>query len=430
MRRSPRTAATSRPTASWPPITTPFRQDTVGNHRSGAWFKEVLERALELSGQEQIHNRGCHYVALSREAIKPDGTRYQNTEEDWHWLEGASKAARWLGYVEFDVVSDERNAEPDFVPYVEPEPQSRIAFGDIEVMLPDELVPRPVLDDFRGIQPYKLVVVGEKTSLRAILLPIAQDRKADLYLPTGESSNTLIYGMARDATEEGRPLRVVYFSDCDPEGYGMARNVAHKLRAFRELAFPDLEFEVFQVALTPAQVREHGLPSTPILTKAKSPQALKAAATKRQKWVDAHGIEQTEIDSIATLQPDLLRDLALRATRRFYDPGLDRRAREIRRQWEADAQQVLADQLGAEQLEQIRRDGEAKLAELEEQIEAINDALRIDEVEGIELPDIPDTPIGRVESDYSDGEAPLCSSEWDFAEHAERLIAHKRYTNV
>ena len=37
-----------------------------------------------------------------------------------------------------------------------------------------------------------------------------------------------------------------------------------KLQAFREMTFPDLTFEMRQVALTPAQVKEYGLPSSPL----------------------------------------------------------------------------------------------------------------------------------------------------------------------
>jgi hypothetical protein len=400
----------------------PFRVDTPAGHRDGRWFKDVAERALELKGSDSIHLRGCHYAALSMEATKPNGQRYANSEEDWDWMQSkAAKAGRWLRYVGFDKITDERNVPPVVRLWTPPEPKSVISVGDVEIVVPDDLAPQPLLIDYRGIQPYRLSIFGEKTSLEDVLAPVAESRMADLYLPTGESSDTLVYLMARDAAEDGRPLVVLYFSDCDPDGYGMGRSVARKLQAFKALQFPELEFELRPVALTPDQVKEHGLPSTPFVTKAKTTNALKAAETKRRRWVDAFGIEQTEIDSIATLNPDLLRRLAMEATRPFFDSGLDARAREKRREWEARAQQVIENEIGKGQLTQRRADAEAKLAELHEQVEALKDAL-----EGVELPEIPDVIEGQADIDGS-LPSPLIDSKWDFAEQCQRLISHKSY---
>ena len=42
---------------------------------------------------------------------EPDGTPYTNTDKDWLWLSGgAGKAPRWLGYIPFDQIVDQRNA--------------------------------------------------------------------------------------------------------------------------------------------------------------------------------------------------------------------------------------------------------------------------------------------------------------------------------
>jgi hypothetical protein len=63
-------------------------------------------------GGRKIHNRGLHYLLLG--LVKPDGSVYQNSECEWKWLsDRVSKAARWLGYVPFTQITDQRNAEPD-----------------------------------------------------------------------------------------------------------------------------------------------------------------------------------------------------------------------------------------------------------------------------------------------------------------------------
>ena len=108
------------------------------------------------------------------------------------------------------------------------------------------------------------MLYGEKTSLEEILSPVAQECQADLYLPAGEISDTLLYQMAKAGAEDGRPMVVLCFSDCDPSGWQMPISIGRKLQAFKALLFPDLEFQVRRVALLPEQVRAHGLPSTPL----------------------------------------------------------------------------------------------------------------------------------------------------------------------
>ena len=53
------------------------------------------------------------------------------------------------------------------------------------------------------------LLVGEKTSLRTVLLPIAEMVGGELVLPSGEFSDTLIAGIAKRAAEDGRPVVVL-----------------------------------------------------------------------------------------------------------------------------------------------------------------------------------------------------------------------------
>jgi hypothetical protein len=97
----------------------------------------------------------------------------------------------------------------------------------IRVEIPDylDLEPRIDLLNFDGVQPYKLVMVGEKSSLDDVLAPIAAYRQADLYLPTGCMSDTLIHQMAKVGAEDGWPMVVPYFADADPSGWNMPLEV-------------------------------------------------------------------------------------------------------------------------------------------------------------------------------------------------------------
>ena len=138
--------------------------------------------------------------------------------------------------------------------------------------------------------------------------------QADLYLPTGEISDTLVHRIARDANDDGRPLVMFTLADCDPAGRQMSVSIGRKLQALRDLLFPDLRFEVVPVALNPEQVAALGLPSTP----------LKETEKRADRWREAFGIEQTEIDALATLRPDVLREIVERAFDPYVDRGLKR----------------------------------------------------------------------------------------------------------
>jgi hypothetical protein len=390
----------------------PFRCDTPAGHRDGSWLANTLDR-LGVTGQR--HLRGMHYVLIGQP--KPDGQPYTNTESDWRWLsETAAKCARWLGYIPFDRIVDQRNDEPVIRKWSPPNPEPYV-WVDFEVTIPgiDELTPLAGIEGFTENQPYHLVLVGEKSSLRPVLSGVANRYHADLYLPTGEISDTQAYMMARSADSDGRPMVVFYFSDCDPAGWQMPISLSRKLQALKAVEFDDLEFQVHRVGLTPDQVREYGLPSTP----------LKDTERRADKWMQATGVAQTEIDALAALQPDLLRQIAANAIAPFFDDTLNERVRLAMNEWQEQAQQVLDEHAG-EHLEELREDAAERLAEKRDEIQQILDSVRVnaDELE-FELPEA-EVPEANIENDMHPDSA-LCDSWWDFTEQCESLISSKNY---
>jgi hypothetical protein len=389
----------------------PFRVDTPARHRDGEWLAATAGR-LGL-GARKIHLRGLHYMMIGEP--KPDGSPYENTEKDWLWLtEDAAKAARFLGYIPFDQITDQRNTPPVIREFHRPEPGAYLS-TDLNIEIPDDIEPTLYTRDFRGVQPYKLVLIGEKSSLEPVLAPVAGAYQADLYLPTGEPSDTMLHQMAKTGAADGRPMVVLYFSDCDPSGWQMPVSVGRKLQSFKAGLFPGLEFELHPVALTPDQVRQYDLPSTP----------LKDTEKRADKWQAAMGVAQTEIDSIAALRPELLRRIARDAIGPFYDYGLDRRVERYRGEWLRRASGMIADSFDLDRLAEIRRDAEVQLDGMREQIRELNDALRID-VDPGDLPpiELPEAETGGVASN-----PPLIDSRWPFAEQCRALIEHKAYRN-
>ena len=390
----------------------PYRQDTPAGHRDGRWLAEILGR---LGDGRLIHLRGLHYATLGLEAIKPNGSPYVNTEEDWLYLsEQAAKSARWLGYVPFERIIDQRNAAPIVRLYKPKDLMPQLSVGlDIEIPDVSDLEPRVLITGFEGVQPYRLVIIGEKSSLDGVLAPVADQRQADLYLPTGEISDTLVFKIAEDAHIAGRPLVVFYFSDCDPAGWQMPISVERKLQACRDGFFPQIDFKVHRVALTPDQVRAYGLPSAP----------MKSGERRRDAWFEAMGVEQSEIDALATLQPALLQQIALDAIAPYWDATLVRRVTAARRDWLARAQAVVDAGLDAEALAAIRADAGRKLAEMQDEIDRINGAMQFD-IGDFELPE-PVVPTAVIDEEAHP--LPLFSTQESWADQTRRLMRAKRY---
>lgn len=386
----------------------PFRVDTPAGHRDGAWLAtQVAELGL---GHRKIHLRGLHYAVIGR--TRPDGQQYVNSEECWTWLQStASKAARWLGYLPWDRVVDQRNAEP-VVRLHQSGQAIWLDLGGLRVELPEEVSEPEVHIHVEPRQAHRLVIFGEKSSLEPELTRVADRFGADLFLPTGEISDTLMHTMASAAASDGRPMVVFTFSDCDPSGWQMPVSIARKLQGFRASLFPDLEFQVRRVALLPEHVHEYGLPSTP----------LKDTERRADAWTQAKGVQQTEIDALAALQPGRLFRLAANALGRFFDSSLTDRGIDARAAWKAEAQARLADLIGAEQLSNYRSEQQVRLDGLRVEIAKLNEAMQVD-VSGFEWPEFQCPEPKVTEPD----DPPLIDSRWTFAEQCSRLKAAKEY---
>lgn len=209
----------------------PYR---VCTGKEAAWFAEQMERFAD---HRRIHLRGLHYrVVAAADVKRPDGRPYTNTDENWTWLCRAAKAARRLKLVPFEAIADERNAAPEiFVPAAE-EIWWRVSAWSLSSQpdLPDVL-PGFVCNSVVAEQPFRMVFVGEKTSLAEILRPIAELTGAEMCLPTGEMSDTMASEIAEHAASDDRPTVVFYLSDFDPAGRQMPVSVSRKLQAFRDL---------------------------------------------------------------------------------------------------------------------------------------------------------------------------------------------------
>ncbi len=154
---------------------------------------------------------------------------------------------------------------------------------------------------------------------------------------------------------------------------------------------------------------------------------MKETEKRADKWRKYMGWEQTEIDALATLQPDVLRRIVNDAVAPFYDHTLYRRVYAAGSEWQHEANEQLREQIDTEHMEALKADAEQQIAEMcdelneiEETIEAAMRGLRID---------LPGPEIPKPEINKSLQGAPLLSSEWSWSDQTRALIARKSYTD-
>ena len=185
-------------------------------HASQAAHRAMVCPQVErfVAPDRRIHVRGVFYACVSAgDVLKPGGEPFLNIAENEAFISAASRYARWLGYVPFERLVDNKNDEPVVIPApTSNDPRGRPTTLDIESLDPDALGVSAGLADFKPRQPYRLAFFGEKTSLEDVLAPLAVELSADLYLTSGHISDTHLHGMAQSAIKDGRPL-VVFGAD-------------------------------------------------------------------------------------------------------------------------------------------------------------------------------------------------------------------------
>lgn len=390
----------------------PYRLDTKANHQKAKWFRDAMDAVGRLEGPSTIHNRGIYYAFVG-EVTLPGGEPFINNDDCYSFLVEASNIARWLGYVPWSKIVDERSESP----VVKLRNQGT---GKYYVNVPaldstdiniNDLLPTVRADLGEPRQSYRLGLYGEKTSLRNVLEPISYEYNADLFLSSGEISNSHLAMMAEASSDDGRELVLAVFADCDPAGYQMAVSIGHKLRALRDSLYPNsFSFRVIAPALTVEQVKELGLPSTP----------LKATESRASGWYDRYGIKQTEIDALATIRPDMLIGIAHKALAPYFDHSLAERHQAAVDRWHDAAQIAVEDGADPNRLADIWGEAQDHLAKLR---------LALGKMDSLAVNSTAETPAWGAPRSMASGNGPvLVSSDMPLAIHAGILRRRKDYS--
>ena len=352
----------------------PFRMDTEANHRDCQWLSD---KWAECGISRPSYDRGLHYglLGVTKPKMKgrPANTPYRNTWPDWSWLKGVVNKARWLDYIDWDDITDERNGEPIMRPWDEmDDPEGVVHHEEVEdavallkaLVLPgaEGLLGVPTIWDFAAPQAYHIILFGEKTGLMGILGPLAEQFDASLFLAKGDLSNPLVHKAAETIARDGRPVVILYFADSDMSGWNMPISLSRKLAAMKLVKFPTLDFRVYRVGLRPDQVKLMDLPQEPLKPKDK----------RGPRWELATGTKATEIDALITQRPEVLQQMALDAIGQFYDATLDARVRTAERGW---AQQVRTMIDERDDLAAIRVSAADRLFEIEGEISDLADEI-------------------------------------------------------
>lgn len=302
----------------------PFYAGTPARRAQAEWFSGLWAQFGLRSG---VHLRRIHYVLVSQASPvrMVTGKPYENTLECWKGLGNASGDARDLDLVPARAFVDRRNDDPivylrgsGFDPEVDVWPKSPLA--DVSFDMPYLPALHLQADGIKISQRFHLEIWAEKTTVNDILLPLAQQYGLNIITGAGELSKTACVAAVDRARLSGRPMRILYVSDFDPAGMSMpvavARKIEHRLH---QEGLDHLDIQVRPVVLTAEQVAEYNLPRVPI----------KESERRGARFQERHGVGAVELDALEALHPGLLRRILVQEIRRYFDPDLDQRVREM-----------------------------------------------------------------------------------------------------
>jgi hypothetical protein len=314
----------------------PFNCGSPAQTEAAKWFADLWHQHMRPGG----HLRRFHYklVVLANTPMHGGGV-YVNDDYCYAFLNRVSQWARYLDLVSIEDIVDRRNPSPQIFLADPEEAEAFIAGRGLwSVALPDfPALPHLTLTGPRVVQPYHLEVWVEKSDVEDVVLPLATDYQFN-YLPfIGQPSISSCRDLVERAERSGRPVRILYISDFDPQGQSMPIAVARKIEfILAKRGLNDLDIEVRPLALTKDQCTQFQLPRTPI----KSSDKLKGAFERR------HGEGATELDALEAIHPGVLRDLITTEIERYYDHDLQDRVDEEESRVSAELQAITQECVG------------------------------------------------------------------------------------
>jgi len=317
------------------------------------WFRDnVFNRYAETRGGS-VYIRGLHYWYSGLEdAVKPDGTPYEHDRKSWILLKKASKAARYLGYVDAARVKDNQHpahtsfAEIGYIEKYQPTGSTRSCkewrYPHISSSVSDTATYAPVItpqsrwrtseysesiiDWDYGLpnattaaklgQPYHLEIWCEKSELDDVLRPICSDYGA-VYVPSkGVQSITSVALLFKRIDDIKKPVRIFYISDYDHNGDGMPLGISRKIQRWIWVNELDADVKLKHLILTEEQVNNPNY----TLPKKLADESKDSGAIK--KWnAEKGGV--VELDAFYARYPDDFKQIITDALDGYYDHDME-----------------------------------------------------------------------------------------------------------
>ena len=116
---------------------------------------------------------------------------------------------------------------------------------------------------------------------------------------------------------------------------------------------------------------------------------------RADRWREAWGVEQTEIDALATLRPDALAEILEDALAPFYDQTLARRVDQASREWQSSAQRIINAQFDRAQFDQRWQHVAGRLATIQSELDDLSQWVE----EGVATTVLPEVVIPKATVD-------------------------------
>jgi len=380
-----------------------------------------------------VHLRRLHYRLVSRgdEAVRDDGSPYENDRNSWQYLNAASRYARYLGKVDPEDIVDKRNPtphiymppgwglEPDWTYELDTNRLDRISTS-VGGWARERVSPPVKVDTDVGgyiyeqaLQPYQVEVWAEKTTMDDILVPLCSSLGANYVSGAGYQSITSAVGLLRGRIQKlEKPTRILYVSDYDAAGQNMPKQMSRQIEFWSE-------FYGFEGA--------YDIRLEPVVLTAEQ-------AAKYPEPPDGSGA--IELDAMEAFDPGLLEQIAREGVSQFRDFNLSSRVRqsavEAKGVVEEAVQEAIAEELEAVEnlkaeaeeiygryrprLEALAAEMDAEMEPLDERLETYQQAVR-EKLEALE-PELPPIPEGETEDEPED-EGWLFDSRRDYPEQLD-----------
>ncbi len=371
---------------------------TRGKVTKALWAQDVVDTIvvphLTRIDVKNIHLRDIHYILVSIPHHTFDNKTYENTMKCWKDLISAFSVARYLDFIDYTLIRDNKNEFERRAYYAKGRNfngAKNIAMGNIDE---DTVIEKIILKPFERLlnpwstQKFHIELWAEKDL--ALMEKVAEDWNIDTVVGEGETSVTMVYDLVDRIIDADKPARIAYVADCDVVGMNMSKAMARKVEYRLLRRGSELDVKLIPLMLTAPQVREYDLPTVPMKTVVTKSGKAHGYETRKEEWFEAQNLDgAVEVNALHAQQPDVFEELLVDFIHNYLD--VDKWHEFVN--YRKGARQMVRDRLDEELLD---------LSSLTDMMEEVNWRSVGDEFrQGIKDIGISDISIEEADSKYS-----------------------------